>query len=109
MRLYEATLVIQPHLDDAGVNGIIGRVEQLLAGQGGTIESAGQLIDKRGVVSEATDGWRKRRLAYALGGHREGYYAVLRFRAPTTALAEIDHALKLNDDVLRHLVLRADA
>ncbi|MCE7938842.1 MAG: 30S ribosomal protein S6 [Chloroflexi bacterium CFX6] len=109
MRPYEATLVLQPLLDNDGVNGVVERVTQLLTGKGGSIDLAGQLADRRGNVAEATDGWRKRRLAYAIQNHREGYYVVLRFHAPTDALADLDRALKLNDDVLRFLVLRTDA
>ncbi len=109
MRPYEATLVLQPLLDNDGVNGVVERITQLLTGKGATVDLSGQLIDRRGNVSEATDGWRKRRLAYAIKNHREGYYVVLRFQAPTDALAELDRALKLNDDVLRFLVIRTDA
>jgi len=108
MRPYEATLVIQSKLDDEGVTGVVGRVEQLLKNKGGTIDASGQLVDRRGTVAEVTDGWRKRRLAYAIDSNREGYYAVLRFHAPPEALTELDYALKLNDDVLRFLILRVD-
>lgn len=108
MRPYEATLVIQPQLDAEGVSGVVGQVTQLLTTNGGTVDQTGQLADNRGTVSEVTDGWRKRRLAYAIRRHREGYYAVLRFHAPPAALTELDRALKLNDDVLRFLVLRTD-
>ena len=108
MRPYEATLVIQPKLDDEGVTSLIGRVEQLLTKEGGTLDSSGQIIDRRGTVAEVSDGWKKRRLAYAINSHREGYYAVLRFHAPPEALTELDRSLKLSDDVLRFLVLRTD-
>lgn len=108
MRPYEATLVIQPQLDGEGVSGVVGQITQLLADKGGTVDLTGQLVDNRGTVSEVTDSWRKRKLAYAIRRHREGYYAVLRFHAPPEALTELDRALKLNDDVLRFLVLRAD-
>jgi len=108
MRPYEATIVIQPKLDDDAVTNVVRQVEQILAKGGGTLDSSGQLIDRRGTVVEVTDGWRKRRLAYAIENHREGYYAVLRFHAPPEALTELDRSLKLSDDVLRFLVLRID-
>lgn len=109
MRPYEATLVIQPKLDDEGVTGVVSRVEQIVTKGGGTLDSSGQIIDRRGTVAEVTEGWRKRRLAYAIENHREGYYAVLRFHATPETLTELDRSLKLSDDVLRFLVLRTDA
>jgi small subunit ribosomal protein S6 len=108
MRDYEATVVLNPHLDDQGVNDLVSQVGELLQRQGGELASVGQLIDKRGNVAETTEGWRARRLAYGIGGQREGYYAVLRFQAPAAAPDELERWLKLNENVLRFLVLRMD-
>lgn len=109
MRPYEAALVIQPQLEDEAVTALVDQVEALLTGNGATIDTRGQLIDKRGTVAEVSEGWKKRRLAYAIKHHREGYYAILRFHAPAPALAALDQSLKLNEDVLRFLVLRTEA
>ena len=109
MREYETMLVLQPGLDDAGVNGVLDQVRELVGREGGTIASAGQLVDKRGTVVEVTEGWRTRRLAYSIGGKREGYFVVLRMQAPPTAIAELERAFDINENILRHMVLRLDA
>jgi small subunit ribosomal protein S6 len=109
MREYEAMLVLDPTLDDAGVNGIVGLMGELVGRGGGTVASSGQLVDKRGTVVEVTEGWKTRRLAYPIGGKREGYYLVFRLEAPPEAVDEVERVLQLNENVLRYMVLRADA
>jgi small subunit ribosomal protein S6 len=108
MREYEAMLVLQPGLDDEGINGLVTQVGDLVSRGGGTVASSGQLVDKRGNVAAVSEGWKTRRLAYTIGGQREGYFVVLRFEAPAEALDELERSLKINDNVLRHMVLRMD-
>jgi len=53
--------------------------------------------------------WGKRKLAYEIRGRREGYYASLFFSSGgSRLLSELDRSLKLNENVLRHLVLRRE-
>ncbi len=109
MRDYELMLVLQPTLDDAGVNGFIGRVGEVVERDGGSIVSSGQLVDRRGNVAEVTEGWRTRRLAYHIGGQREGYFVVLRLQAPPNSIDELERWLTISEDTLRHMVVRQDA
>jgi small subunit ribosomal protein S6 len=108
MRKYELMLVLQPQLEPAGVTGIVQAAADVIGRAGGDVSFRGQLVDRRGNVAETQDGWKTRRLAYAINGHRDGFYAVLRFEAPTESIDEVERVLNLNDDVLRHLVLRLD-
>jgi small subunit ribosomal protein S6 len=108
MREYEAMLVLQPSLDDDGVNGVVGQVTELVGKGGGSVALSGQLVDKRGNVAEVSEGWKTRRLAYTINGQREGYFVVLRFQAPAEAIAELERVLFINESVLRHMVLRMD-
>jgi small subunit ribosomal protein S6 len=109
MREYETMLVLQPDLDDAGVNGVVDQVRELVSREGGSVASAGQLVDKRGTVVEVTEGWRTRRLAYTIGGKREGYFVVLRLLVPAQAIPELERSLMINESILRHMVLRVEA
>ena len=52
--------------------------------------------------------WGKRKLAYEIKGRREGYYASLFFKGGEKTLSELTRGLKLNESVLRHLVLRRE-
>ena len=49
--------------------------------------------------------WGKRELAYPIDKDRNGYYVVAQFTAPPEALPPFERALKLDDDLLRHLVV----
>lgn len=108
MREYELMLLLQPDLEDDGVNKVIGQVGDLLQRDGGELISSGQLVDKKGSVAETAEGWKARRLAYAVKNNRQGYYAVLRIQVEPARIDGLERVLKLNENVLRYLVLRAD-
>lgn len=49
--------------------------------------------------------WGKRELAYPIDNDRNGYYVVAQFTAGPDVLPGFERALKLDDDLLRHLVV----
>ena len=52
--------------------------------------------------------WGRRRLAYQIGRHREGHYVVLLFSSEGELVKELDRRLKVNDLIIRHLIVRVD-
>src|SRR5690606_31534203 len=48
----------------------------------------------------------KRRLAYEIGGHTEGYYVLIKFQGNPAAAIELDRILRITDPVMRHLIVR---
>jgi small subunit ribosomal protein S6 len=52
-----------------------------------------------------TERWGRRRLAYEIDDQNEGYYVVVTFSAEPVAQAELERALNLADEVLRHRVV----
>ena len=50
----------------------------------------------------------KRRLAYPIQHQREGYYVTTKFRTSPAAAHGLDAQINLNDNVMRHLVIRLD-
>ena len=94
MNIYELVYIIQPNLDDEGVKAVDGRIGQAITGEDGTITS--------------TDHWGKRRLAYPIRGHFEGHYILHNLSMPPTAVLNVERQLRLSEDVLRFLVIRAD-
>jgi small subunit ribosomal protein S6 len=52
--------------------------------------------------------WGKRTLAYPINKRETGYYVIANFSASPEALPEFERALKLDDAVLRHLVVADD-
>lgn len=57
---------------------------------------------------ESTEQWGRRRLAYEIGRHSEGFYVLELIRGGGELMKEIDRRLKVMDQVLRHMVVRVD-
>jgi small subunit ribosomal protein S6 len=91
VRLYEAVYILNAVLDEAAIN------EKLERHHGLVTEKEGEVI--------AVDHWGNRQLAYPVEKHKIGYYVVSQFRGDPSALPEFERALKLDEDVLRYLVV----
>ena len=88
-RKYEAVYVFDSTLEDTAINDKLGRFHTLL-GNPGDLE---------------INHWGRRQLAYPIGRRESGYYAVARFSAEPTALPEYERALKLDEGIVRHLII----
>jgi small subunit ribosomal protein S6 len=87
-------VVLDPNLDEAAIDALNTRIQNMVTQRGGTIESV--------------EPWGRRRLAYPIGRYRDGVYILSRFQMPPNAAAEIERALKLTESVIRHLLVRAE-
>jgi len=94
LRAYELTYIIRPDIDDEATAAVAARVEQVITSNGGSVLK--------------TDSWGKRRLAYTIGRYNEGTYILLRTELTDRAIREVDRSLKLSEDVIRHLLVRAE-
>lgn len=92
-RHYETVYIFDSALEEAQVNERLGRFHALLTSP-----------DKPEPVASVNH-WGKRQLAYPIKGKEIGYYVVTQFEAPATQLAEFERAIKLDDGVLRHLMV----
>ena len=92
---YEVTYILRPSLEETEVDERSNAIAEELNGRGG--EVVGEL-EKLG----------KRRLAYEIDDVREGYYVVMHFKADPDQAKETERRLRLNDAVLRQLVIRKD-
>lgn len=63
---------------------------------------------RQGDVHKVFEQGRKR-FAYEMQGKREGYYYVLYFSMPSTALSDMSKECHLNEDLVRFMTLRAEA
>lgn len=94
VRPYELMLVLKPDLEEEPLAVLITKFQEIITAQGGEVVK--------------TDQWGKRKLAYDIGGHSEGFYVVIDFQSETGAAAELERVLKITDEVLRHLLVRTD-
>ncbi|MEM7771986.1 MAG: 30S ribosomal protein S6 [Cyanobacteria bacterium P01_A01_bin.37] len=67
------------------------------------IEKYQTLLREQGVVDLETQHRGKRRLAYDIKNYREGVYVQMNYQAPGTAIAIMQRAMRLNDEVIRYL------
>jgi len=50
--------------------------------------------------------WEERRLAYPIAGQRKGAYWLIYFRGPSSCLTALNRQWEINENILRHLVLK---
>lgn len=60
--------------------------------------------DNAGEIT-AVDHWGKRQLTYPIRKKANGYYVVVQFRGESTALPEFERVLKLDEELLRYLIV----
>jgi small subunit ribosomal protein S6 len=93
MRAYESLVIIEPTADDAEFEKIITRVEETITNAGGVIDS--------------TDKWGKRRLAYEIKKHNEGYYVLFNFKGTPSFVTELDKLYRFTPLVMRSMTTMA--
>jgi len=92
MRNYELMLIVRPSLDlEAAVEAAKKVAEQ--------VESLGGQAADTQVLG-------RRKLAYPIEKQAEGTYILLNLTMPPAALKELDFNLKLNENLLRYLLVR---
>ena len=92
MRDYEAVYIFDSALEEPAVNEKLDRYHALVAdGSDGEVT--------------AVDHWGRRQLAYAIDDHQNGYYVVTHFKTEAERLPEFERLLKLDDDLLRYLIV----
>lgn len=93
MQHYELLLLLNTQVADATLEGVLANVRTLLG--------------KLGAKITKDDPLGKRRLSYAIQKQSQGAYHDFEFDVPPQAIQELDRALRLVPEVLRHLVVTA--
>ncbi len=94
MRKYELMTIFRPELAETDVRSEVAQIEKALT--------------ERGAEVKQTDFWGKRRLAYEIRHLTEGYYAVVSFEGEASSVGDLDRALSLSDNVVRHKFIRPE-
>gem|GEM_PF-459097 len=71
-----------------------------------TVQQVHGILTKHGSEIVASRQWDEKRLAYPVKGHRKGTYLLTFFKADASRLKDISHDCKLNDVILRELILK---
>jgi small subunit ribosomal protein S6 len=89
---YDLVLVLDPQAEEAAR-------AKIVADAVSAIEAQGQLVSQ--------ESWGERPLSYPIDRHANGEYHLLQFHAPVKQLlADLDHTLRITDDVLRFRIVK---
>lgn len=94
MRLYDIVVLVSPDLSEEDSVKLANDYKKILTDGGAEI-----------VKDEP---WGRRRLAFPILRKKEAYYYYVQASSEPAAVAELERRLKLSDQVLRHLAVRAD-
>jgi small subunit ribosomal protein S6 len=95
MRNYELAYILDPELDEESISTFEERFKGWVVAAGGTIKNV--------------DSWGKRRLAYPVKKHNEGYYYFVQIDMPPQAGIELERDLRLSEQVLRFMISAQEA
>jgi small subunit ribosomal protein S6 len=92
MKHYETLFVLKPTLTDEEIAKNIEAVQNVITSNGGEIA--------------ATDKLGTRDLAYEVQKNKRGYYTIIYYKAPGSAIFEIERNLRINEDVIRFITVK---
>lgn len=92
MKNYELVFVVKPNADEEVREAALNKVKEVVATEGEVVK---------------VDVWGTRKLAYPIAKFTEGYYVLVNFNAGIDVPKEIDRNLKINENVIRHMIVVA--
>ena len=92
MNSYLLTLVLNPDLEEKGRKELLDSLMKKIIGDQGKVEKE--------------DLWGERALAYPIKRYSKGFFAHFEFEADPKNTKGLDKTLKLEEDILRYLLVR---
>ena len=93
MKTYETVTILKPQLTDGEVAAFVDKAKAFISSSGGE------------VVSEEKLG--RRRFSHDIAKNREGFYLYLKFKSEADFVKKWTETMKLNQNVLRNMVMNA--
>jgi len=94
LRDYEMVVILNPEIGDDIVGESLERLSQTVTSRGG------EIVD--------VNHWGRRRLAYPIKRHLEGNYVVSQIKLDPGQVPDLESNLRISEEVIRHLIVRAD-
>ena len=95
MTNYEVMFIVKSSLDESNIAKISKDVQKLIT-------------DNNSKVIEFKELGRKK-LAYPINKEIGGFYYLMQVEATTDAIQEFDRKLRINENILRHLILKKES
>jgi small subunit ribosomal protein S6 len=93
-RQYELVYILPPDTTEQQVTELHAQVEEVVSRMHGQIAT--------------TENWGRKRLAYEIARHKEGYYVLQVINGSGELMKELDRRLKVMDIVIRQMIVRVD-
>ena len=87
---YEALYILNPALDEESIAALVAKFKAVV---------------EAGDPAAQVEEWGKRRLAYPINDLMEGYYVLMTFTALPGVPAELDRQFRINENVMRSLIV----
>lgn len=94
MRKYEVMYIVRPSLEEEATKALVERFQNVATEEGGEVVNLKEM--------------GKRRLAYEINDFREGFYVLMNLNAEPAVVHELDRLMRINEDVLRHIVVNLE-
>jgi small subunit ribosomal protein S6 len=94
LRDYEMVVILSPEIGDDVVGESLERLSQNITTRGGEVVEVNH--------------WGRRRLAYPIKRHLEGNYVVSQIKLDPGQVPDLESNLRISEEVIRHLIVRAD-
>ena len=93
-RQYELVYILPPETTEQQAGELHEQLESVVTRMNGAIER--------------TENWGRKKLAYDIGHHKEGVYVLEVINGSGDLMKELDRRLRVIDQVVRHMIVRAD-
>ena len=92
MKNYELVYVVRPNAEDEVREAVMNKIQEVISANG---------------EIEKVDTWGNKKLAYPIAKFTEGFYVLVNFKASADLPKELDRNLKINENVIRHMIVCA--
>lgn len=94
MNKYEMMFIVKATIDEAKVNEVAENLKSVITSMKGEITDSKDLGQKK--------------LAYPIKKEVTGFYFVVNFNANNEIVAELDRKARIDESVIRHMIIRLD-
>lgn len=94
MNKYEMMFIVKTTIEEAAVNATVENLKSVITSMKGEITDSKEMGQKK--------------LAYAINKEITGFYYVVNFDANNEIVAELDRKAKIDENVIRHMIIRLD-
>ena len=95
MRKYEIMYILKANLEEAVRQETMDGLHAIITSHEGTIENVNE--------------WRLKEFAYEIDYEKKGYYVVINITANNEGIAEFDRLARINNNVVRFLIVKEEA